>query len=382
MDKSKIKKRIKVAIIQRRIAPFRVPFFERINQESNIEITVFYAFINHIPSIKFNIRKYRIKKIKIFSSDLEIGYSLLLPLLRGRYDVIVFEGSISLVTSFVYIILLRLLFRKKICWWSSGWEPFNTSKIKKVARNFLYFVICHISNNIIAYSSKAKRYYEYLKKIPAKVFIAHNVLDCDIYLESEREVKQSDVLLLKKNLNIREKKVLLFVGKIERKKKVPLLLEAYKIMMKNSWFNKIALVIVGDGSEKKRLENLAKKELLPNVHFIGKIANPVEIATYFKTADIFVLPGAGGLAIYNAMIFGLPIVVSYADGTEEDLVINEETGFYFKENSAKDLAGKLSLILTKGDDYLRMIGGNARRRALKDFSIEKMVKGFRSAILY
>jgi len=381
INKLKIKKKIRVAIIQRRIAPFRIPFFEKINKRGNIEITVFYAVNSHIQSAKFSTRRYKIKKIRIFSSNLEIGYCLFFSLMKERYDVVVFEGAISLITSIIHIILLRLLFWKKVCLWSSGWEPFGTSKIKKVARNVLYFVICHISNNIIAYSSKAKKYFESLKKKPAKIFVAFNVLDTDSYLESEGAINLAEVLLLKKNLNIEGKKVLLFVGKIEPKKKVPLLLEAYKIMIKNNWINKIALIIVGDGSEKKRLEDLVKRELLPNVHLIGEIRNAVEIAIYFKAADLFVLPGAGGLAIYHAMIFGLPVVLSSADGTEGDLVINEETGFYFKDNSADDLAGKLSFILTKRDAYIKMVGGNARYKALKDFSIEKMVKGFQDAIL-
>jgi len=39
----------------------------------------------------------------------------------------------------------------------------------------------------------------------------------------------------------------------------------------------------------------------------------------FTRADLFVLPGQGGLAIQEAMSYGLPVIVAEADGTEADL---------------------------------------------------------------
>ena len=45
-------------------------------------------------------------------------------------------------------------------------------------------------------------------------------------------------------------------------------------------------------------------------------------------SNIFVLPGTGGLAINEAMAYGLPVICSEADGTEKDLVIKVERGQY------------------------------------------------------
>ena len=41
---------------------------------------------------------------------------------------------------------------------------------------------------------------------------------------------------------------------------------------------------------------------------------------HFAGADLFVLPGTGGLAVQEAMSYALPVIVAKGDGTQEDLV--------------------------------------------------------------
>ncbi|MGQ9722578.1 MAG: glycosyltransferase family 4 protein [Candidatus Jordarchaeum sp.] len=373
---------INVAIIQHRIAPFRIPFFERLNEEKNLWLTVFYASNeDRKAKLPFKTRKFHLKSIRIGSSIFFMSFDLIFHFLIKSYDVVVLEGR---VTNFAYLLIIPALKAKKIkvCWWSSGFEPFGTGKIKKRIRNLTYSLFCRFVDNIIVYSSKANRYYQSLGKAPSRIFTAINVIDDRMALNINNEngfnIKGHAEIFH----NLKHKKVLLFVGKIEVPKKLILLLEAYRLLLNSGWQSRLALLIIGDGSDKIRCKNFARKHSLIDVHFLGEIRDLKKISFYFKISDIFVLPGSGGLAIYHAMIFGLPVVVSSADGTEEDLVINEETGFYFKEDSAEDLAEKLSFILMKEDSYLRMIGKNAKNKALKDFSIEKMVSGFRNAILY
>ena len=41
---------------------------------------------------------------------------------------------------------------------------------------------------------------------------------------------------------------------------------------------------------------------------------------YLAEADLFALPGTGGLAVQEAMAHGLPVIVAKGDGTQDDLV--------------------------------------------------------------
>ena len=45
-----------------------------------------------------------------------------------------------------------------------------------------------------------------------------------------------------------------------------------------------------------------------------------ELEPYFAAADLFVLPGTGGLAVQQAMAHALPVLVGEADGTQSNLV--------------------------------------------------------------
>ena len=66
------------------------------------------------------------------------------------------------------------------------------------------------------------------------------------------------------------------------------------------------------------MEALAK-QIYPSAEFIGA-KHGDELKPYFAEADLFVLPGTGGLAVQEAMSHGLPVIVAKGDGTQDDLV--------------------------------------------------------------
>lgn len=371
---------IKLAIIQRRIAPFRIPFFERLNESGDLDLTVFYADSYNKSRLNFHTQKFNMKMISIGSLKFNISYGLLIPLLTQGFKVYIFEGAIYNIGFFAYVPILKL-FNKKICWWSCGWEPFGTGKTKSFIRKLLYGIMSHLVDNIIVYSTKAKKYYESLRKKSSQIYIAWNVLDNNVLMKAKKNIRLNDMKHIFEKFNLKAKKVILFVGKIESSKKLGLLIQAYQIMLCNNWRNKVALLIIGDGMEKTKWESYAVRERLSNIHFVGEIRDPIEIANFFKISNIFVMPGAGGLAIYHVMLYGLPVIVSSADGTEIDLVIDNETGFFFKPDDYHDLAEKISAALNQDSNYLKKVGLCARNRALQQFPIEKMLENFREAVL-
>ena len=81
------------------------------------------------------------------------------------------------------------------------------------------------------------------------------------------------------------------------------------------------LVIVGDGPEREYSGSSCPGHL-PEAEFTGA-KHGAELTPYFSGADLFVLPGTGGLAVQEAMSYGLPIIVAQGDGTQDDLVRKE-----------------------------------------------------------
>jgi glycosyltransferase involved in cell wall biosynthesis len=129
---------------------------------------------------------------------------------------------------------------------------------------------------------------------------------------------------------------------------------------------------VGDGPERKSLEELAK-EIYPGAEFVGA-KHGAELKPYFMEADLFVLPGTGGLAIQEAMSYGLPVIVAQGDGTQDDLV-RKENGWQIPPD---DFDALLSTMKDALSDVarLRKMGEESYRIAKDEINIEKMVETF------
>jgi glycosyltransferase involved in cell wall biosynthesis len=157
--------------------------------------------------------------------------------------------------------------------------------------------------------------------------------------------KYPNKLELKQKLGFENKCVFLFVGRLAPEKNVSLLIEAYvKLKERRS---DIALMIVGDGSEAGKLKRFVKEKRIEDVCFTGYVIFP-ELIQYYKMADVFVLPSAHepwGLVVNEAMIMGLPVVVSDCVGCRVDLVKNGENGYVFENDSVSNLKEKMSEIL-------------------------------------
>lgn len=161
----------------------------------------------------------------------------------------------------------------------------------------------------------------------------------------------------------------LFVGRLQKRKRVDNLLRACAALPKPI---QPALVIVGDGPVRAELEALARK-VYPHVEFAGE-QHGAELAPYFTAADLFVLPGTGGLAVQEAMAYGLPVIVARGDGTQDDLV-REQNGWQIPPDDLPALTGTLQTALTDVS-CLRKMGAESYRIVSEEINLERMVEVF------
>ncbi len=161
----------------------------------------------------------------------------------------------------------------------------------------------------------------------------------------------------------------LFVGRLQERKRVDNLIRACAQLPSP---HQPELVIVGDGPAKETLQSLAKAQY-PETHFTGALYGE-DLADQFRAADIFVLPGTGGLAIQQAMSYGLPVIAAEADGTQADLV-RPENGWQIPPDDLPSL--KATLMKAISDvSRLRQMGENSYRIVAEEINLEKMVKVF------
>lgn len=150
--------------------------------------------------------------------------------------------------------------------------------------------------------------------------------------------------------NQREKKVVLFVGRLAEKKGVSYLIEAMKMV-------EALLVIVGKGPLEQKLYEQASS-MKDKVLFLGDKTHE-ELKTIYASADIFAAPSVTakdgdvegfGLVILEAMASSLPVVASRSGGIV-DLVQDGRNGLLCPEKDVHALACSINTLISDENKY-------------------------------
>lgn len=216
---------------------------------------------------------------------------------------------------------------------------------------------------LIAYSKAGAEQYAACGISPRKIFVAANAVSSrPTQPAPERPIAYQD-----------GKPNLLFVGRLQERKNLDLLLQACAALPANITPK---LTIVGDGPDRVRLEALAKN-VFPAAYFTGA-KHGTELDSYFNQADLFVLPGTGGLAVQQAMAHALPVIVGQADGTQGELV-RPENGFVLATANLETLTSALTSVLSD-PAKLRQMGLASYRIVSEEVNLEIMLESFAKAI--
>lgn len=160
----------------------------------------------------------------------------------------------------------------------------------------------------------------------------------------------------------------IFVGRLIPPKNLPLLLEAFFEISAEAleW----GLVFLGEGEQKGELQRLAQNN--KNIRFEAGVPW-YEVAEYLALADVLVLPSESepwGLVVNEAMICGLPVLVSEPSGCVDDLVKIGQNGFTFNPHQKQDLVTKMRYFVQSVANLARM--GESSRAIVAPFAPEKV----------
>ncbi len=155
-----------------------------------------------------------------------------------------------------------------------------------------------------------------------------------------------------------QKPVALFLGRLDDEKRINVLLEAVAILSDHP---DLVVELVGDGSERENLENLANSLGIGNrVKFLGHVTD-AELPSIYERSTVFVMPSIAELqsiATMEAMASGRPVIGADAMALPH-LVHDGDNGYLFRPNDANDLAAKLRLVLEADDAELLRLSENS-----------------------
>jgi len=228
------------------------------------------------------------------------------------------------------------------------------------------FVIKQASQ-IITVSNFSKQELIELYNAPAeKIYVTHLGFDRDRYQIIENQDKINQVIEKYKI----KKPYLFFIGRLERKKNIHLLVEAFGRFKQKNKDDKHQLVLVGrPGFEYERIKEMIQKYNLENWVVQPGWVDEVDIPYLYNGAKIFCFPSAYegfGIPSLEAMATGTPILASRGGSIPE---VTGEAALYFDTHSLESLEQALDQIISSEDLQKNLIQKGFER--IKDFSWER-----------
>lgn len=362
-------------------APYRVQLLHEISKSKDIDLTVIFCSAiesgrawsvpEKLPFKAIFLKsrtllhyRYRYKAGEKNTIRYPVGLYHALRLTKS--DVVVaYEFRLECVLASVFSLFLKFFYIT----WSDVTQNHDErmGKIRMVIRKLLL----KRSKALIGSSSETLDYFQHVFEFPVeRSFLS--ILSAHI---DEFQKSVPSVSYLKKNSNriIR----FLYVGRLIQLKGVDLLITAFSKVINK--FPDAVLTIVGDGSERESLEELAENlGCSSEVIFKGNIPH-TQLPQEMINHDIFVFPtrlDVFGLVVAEAIACGLPVLCSCYAGAARDLV--RDNGIIVNPTKSKELI--LAMERLASDSNLRLRMHNASKSILQKHNLSSAVQGFSDAI--
>ncbi len=363
--------KLRLAVLQRVCPGYRVTLFTRLTSSNEINAKLFIG--DSIPNSKVNnavtldgirMAKLKTRFIRFGKRVLPWHVGLIKQLKSFDPDVILCEGESNFL-GYLQAIWYKT-FIKKVglihwCFISLPGEPLQKPGIglivKRYTRKFF--------DAFLLYSSFSKTSLLKLGIKENKAFVATNVGDVGHFIglaDSLTETASNARL----KLNLPEKFTVLYTGTLDRNKRPEMLLELARLCDPKS-FN---FVLLGGGEMFEELTTTVNKKGLSNVYLPGKVSST--LALYYKASDVLLVPGRGGIVISEGMAYSLPVITHQADGTEYDLIRNDETGFILNSGDVDSFRQKVEW-LKLNKEQSTIMGKAGRQLVQFSFTTNNMV---------
>lgn len=162
-----------------------------------------------------------------------------------------------------------------------------------------------------------------------------------------------------------DKKNIISVGRLEAVKGMDDLISVFSLICKS--YPEWKLNIVGDGSEREKLENLIKEYNLEDRVILHGYKKPEEINSLFMESSVYVMASHSesfGLVLIEAQSFGLPCIAFDSAKGAVEILGCENSGILIENRCAEDMAKAVCRLI---DDvqYRQQLGAKGRQNAEK-----------------
>lgn len=237
--------------------------------------------------------------------------------------------------------------------WHTNFSAYSDNFI--VGKKFFFFILNFILHKslrypvikIIAPSSSTKKMIKLDYSINIPIVEIPSGIDLKLYSSPLTEAEKTE-LFTKYNFK-KDCFRIITIARLASEKNIDKLLKYFSELKLNT--NNLQYIIVGDGPEKKKLEQITKSlKLENNVIFCGEI-QPKEIHKFYKCANLFISGSSKetqGLTYFEALASNLPIVCKENEVLKK-ILIEGQNGYIF--DTKEEFISKTKTIIDNKDLY-------------------------------
>lgn len=288
-------------------------------------------------------------------------------ILNRKYDAYVITGDPSFLINWI-IILYAKIFGKDVYCWCHGLKEYV-----RRGKNRLFLGVFYKSmSGVFMYNKYNCKYMEDLGVPSEKLHVIHNSLDTDLHTQLYRFAEKTKVYTEHFG---NSDPVVIFIGRIQKRMKIHLLIEAQDYLAKKGC--NLNVVIVGhniDGEDIEQLVNL--KGLSERVWFYGPSWDEKNNSELLYNADVCVAPGTIGLTAIHSLSYGTPCITHnnfQQIGPEFEAIEDGVTGTFFEEDDVESLAKSIQQWIGLSEEKREEIRKRAREVIERNWSVDYQI---------
>jgi len=306
---------------------FRNPWYDKFDQSKLLPLLKFkYSFLLKGPHYKERVFRFKmLNLIRKVDPDIIIGYEY------------------SFTTQYLILLKSLGLIHQKI-----GSIIDDSLDICYHVQTNIRFLARHLSvkrlDYLIVQSSEVSKFYQNTFNIEDKRIIVSPILQEPERLRNNRDELEkigNDYLI---KYHLKNKKVLLFVGRLVPVKAVTKFIDSIKTILEEQ--EDLVLVVVGDGEERKNIEALVKEFKLETKVLMPGRYEGSELYAWYLCASGLTLPSTYepfGAVVNESLIFGTKVFCSKHAGAS--ILIHSDLGLIFDPLDKNETIDKIKIFL-------------------------------------
>lgn len=372
----------KILFIHNTAMWYRRPFFKKLSELYDVRLVFTHILVSkdlYGIELTNEIEGLEGVNYRVIKNHFGIAFGVIKEAMED-FDVLIggsWDSAPELIETIFYFMIAKLR-RKPFILWSEEWDWKVKSLKRKLISSIINFILQN-SDAILVPGTRHKGHFISLGVSPDRVFIMPNANN--IIVKGEDQVTKEK---LKEDLGLGDEKVVLYVGRLVKRKGVEYLIKAFARLRKER--GNIILIITGRGECRDELELLVENlNVEKSVYLKGFIEDEL-LPAYFLLCDVCVVPsityGMGDpwvFVVNEAMRLGKPVIATDAVGAAYDLIQNGINGFMVPERDVDALYGSMKKILSDPELEKKM-GEESKQIVETGFSYKNMIDGFTTAV--